>query len=178
MSATEIAVGLLGSVSALYGFALAYYVFARTMHLMEKDRAERVFLEADLKKWQYMVQPEAKGLSESEFEVWALKHLFETSVAVLRRAEDLNRFLLGATATFLVSAAASGWYLGEQFVQTETLTTTVLIGIGPIALAAIVGFIGAFVGYRNLKETRRQQARLLKRIKELEAAPETTLRTG
>ncbi len=55
MSGTEIALGVLGSASALYGFTLAYYVFARTLQLMERDRYERGFYGADPNMWQHSI---------------------------------------------------------------------------------------------------------------------------
>src|SRR5437879_638989 len=81
MYETEVVLGLMASASALYGFYLAYYTFARSLQFEERVR-----------------------IYDSSQAGWLGAHESNEGVAQIEsRREKLGYFFVGASASFLVS---------------------------------------------------------------------------
>jgi len=129
MDETGIALGILGTACTLYGFSIAYYIFARSLQVHEENRI-----------WDEFFNPHFnKSKTETEAGVRKVK---------LRRV-GLSNFLLLASVAFVACVVAS-------LLVVFPMPPDVLLGLEAVffvALAVIVvGFV-AGVAYRNRAET-------------------------
>ncbi len=122
MDEVAISLGILASASTLYGFALAYYIFARTLHEMQEERAAA------------RLNLDSRGAHDK------LREIF-------RRTMLLDAFLLGATVAFLFSVSLNLQFLSDHL---GGLTPFVWrIGIGFAGLLFGLSALGFYVGIRN-----------------------------
>ena len=157
MSELEIVLGILASVSALYGFTIAYYVFARGLQLQEEEgvwAANRKGREPKTKE----DRDEALG-------------------KIAWRRVLLNIFLIGSTISFTFSAWGDLSYLGNPVPEHARQG---VVGFQALALGVVVWFVG--VGIGNLRDTFRNMSpnkaltQLARTWQELTRSPEPSRR--
>ncbi len=140
MSDTEVALGALAAASALYGFVLAYHVFARQLHVQERENLYRVY-EGSHKR--------TPGASLDKFLLGQIE--------LHRRQGWLDLFLVGATVVFAVSAIANTVFLLLSYAAVQM---PLLVSLGLLFfLALIIGVAGWFswgIGYRNFQTVRQE----------------------
>lgn len=132
MSAAEVAIAIVGSASALYGFSIAYYAFARTL-----SRQEERWLREDSRTHAPLVYGD--GL-----------HNGLHGIAMRRLA--LNLLLIGATVSFVPSLLGGLWYLSDSNSNPCALVFTE-ISFG-ILVAGVVAYF-FLVGILNIRDTYR-----------------------
>ncbi len=132
MYETEIVLGLMASASALYGFYLAYYTFARSLQFEERVRIYDSSFAGLLSHGE-----SNKGVAEIE-----------------RRRETLGYFFLGASASFLVSVFSGLLWLAYPLAWLIPLD-----GMAFAGLALLVIPLSYYAG-KNLKEARDEQRKL------------------
>ena len=126
MYETEVVLGLMASASALYGFYLAYYTFARSLQFEERVR-----------------------IYDSSQAGWLGAHESNEGVAQIEsRREKLGYFFVGASASFLVSVFSGLLWLAYPLACLIPLDE---ISFGGLALLVIP--LSYYAG-KNLKEAR------------------------
>ncbi len=150
MADPQIVLGIAAVASTLYGFALAYYVFARTLHVMELERYDQLFYGADQEKWQFKTDPAWKGLSKDDFRRRAWDMRRGNLWSVWDRGTELNLFLLIATGAFVVTLVDTTIDIGSQLVQTSSFSTASFLGIGFILLFMVIAFLACYIAGNHL----------------------------
>lgn len=146
MIEADIALGVLASASTVYGFVLAYYIFARTLHFMERDRYENGARNANKKDWAFR---NWTHVSDEEFDRLVEHAIHRSNLLIFRRAQKLDFLLLGANCAFAVSAVGDLWFLANQLLPAET-TLAVQIGAGFVMLLAGVVLATSYIGVNHV----------------------------
>lgn len=133
----EIVLGMLGSASALYGFTIAYYVFARGLQLQEETAVWAAHRRED----------ELLKTSKSRDNALA---------KIADRRVKLNLFLICSTALFYVSVLGDLWFF---VVNPQPLYIDIGVASFFFLTTGITGWF-TVLGYRNRRETLDNKPRL------------------
>jgi hypothetical protein len=143
LDATQVAVAIVGSASALYGFSIAYYAFARTL-----SRQEERWLWDDFR---------------AEPPLFTEDQMRTRQRSIAKRRVLLNLLLIGTTVWFVPTSLWGLWYLSDSnpWALLFTKMSFIVLTSGVVAYFLVVGVLNIRDTYRDMQPPARGNTRVL-----------------